>query len=101
VLVDFFEDFIRSTRWYMDPANHATVVEIVSKFTKAPPQQLQWIFTKQDFYRDPNLAPDVAAIQRSIEMLKEFNFVKADLDVKKFTDLTIIEEAALRIKYQL
>jgi ABC-type nitrate/sulfonate/bicarbonate transport system substrate-binding protein len=98
VLVDFFEDYIRSLRWYMDPANHAAVVDIVSRYTKVPPPQLQWIFTKQDFYRDPGAAPDLDAIQRSIEMLKEFNFVKADLDVKKFADLSLIQDAAGRIK---
>jgi sulfonate transport system substrate-binding protein len=98
VLVDFFEDYIRSLRWYMDPANHSQVVELVSKFTKVPPQQLQWIFTKRDFYRDPNAMPDLAAIQRSIDMLKEFNFIKADLDVRKHADLSIIQEAAARIK---
>ena len=76
-LVDFFEDFIRSLRWFKDPANHAAVVEIVSKFTKVPPQHLQWIFTKQDFYRDSSAMPDIEAIQRSIDMLKEFNFLRA------------------------
>jgi NitT/TauT family transport system substrate-binding protein len=98
VLVDFFEDYIRSLRWYMDPANHGAVVDIVARYTKVPPPQLQWIFTKQDFYRDSGAVPDLAAIQRSVDMLKEFNFVKADLDVKKFADLSLIGDAANRIK---
>jgi sulfonate transport system substrate-binding protein len=98
VLIDFFEDYIRSLRWYMDPANHAAVIDIVARYTKVPPGQLQWIFTKQDFYRDPDARPDIAAIQRSVDMLKEFNFVKADLDVKKFTDLSLLEDASKRIK---
>jgi len=98
VLVDFFEDYIRSLRWYMDPANHAAVIDIVSRYTKVPPGQLQWIFTKQDFYRDPDAKPDIAAIQRSVDMLKEFNFVKADLDVKKFADLSLLEDASKRVK---
>jgi NitT/TauT family transport system substrate-binding protein len=97
-LVDFFEDYIRVQRWFMDPANKAAVVEIVSKFTKAPPQHLQWIFTKQDYYRDPNALPDVAAIQRQMDMLKDFNFLKGNVDVKKVTDLSLVEEAAKRIK---
>jgi NitT/TauT family transport system substrate-binding protein len=97
-LVDFFEDYIRATRWFKDPANKTAVVEIVSKFTKVPPQHLQWIFTKQDYYRDSNAMPDIVAIQRQMDMLKEFNFLKANLDVKKFTDLSIVEEAAARLK---
>jgi sulfonate transport system substrate-binding protein len=98
VLVDFFEDYIRSLRWYMDPANHALVVDIVARYTKVPADRLQWIFTKQDFYRDPDAKPDIAAIQRSVDMLKQFDFVKADLDVKKFADLGMLEEASQRIK---
>jgi NitT/TauT family transport system substrate-binding protein len=97
-LVDFFEDYIRSLRWYMDPANHPLVVDIVARYTKVPADRLQWIFTKQDFYRDPDAKPDIAAIQRSVDMLKQFDFVKADLDVKKFADLGMLEEASKRIK---
>jgi NitT/TauT family transport system substrate-binding protein len=97
-LVNFFEDYIRAIRWFKDPTNQAAVVEIVSKFTKVPPQHLQWIFTKQDYYRDPNGLPDVAAIQRQMDMLKEFKFLKANLDVQKFTDLSLVEEAAARLK---
>ncbi len=97
-LVDFFEDYIRATRWFLDPANKPAVVEIVSKFTKVPPQHLQWIFTKQDYYRDANAMPDIPAIQRQMDMLKEFNVLKANVEVKKFTDLSIVEEAAARIK---
>jgi NitT/TauT family transport system substrate-binding protein len=82
----------------LDPANKPAVVEIVSKFTKVPPQHLQWIFTKQDYYRDANAMPDIPAIQRQMDMLKEFNVLKANVEVKKFTDLSIVEEAAARIK---
>lgn len=97
-MLDFFEDFIRATRWYMDPANHEKAVDIVARYTKVPSSQLQWIFTKEDFYRDPGVMPDFGAIQRSVDMLKEFGFIRADLDVKKLADLSLIEEAAGRIK---
>jgi NitT/TauT family transport system substrate-binding protein len=97
-LVDFFEDYIRVTRWYMDPANQKDAVAIVSKFINVPPERLGWIFTKRDFYRDPNGAPDLVSIQRSVDMLKEFNFLKEPLDVKKYADLSLIEDAAKRIK---
>jgi sulfonate transport system substrate-binding protein len=97
-LVDFFEDYIRATRWFKDPANHDAVVEIVSKVTKIPPQQLQWIFTQQDYYRDSNAMPDIAAIQRQMDMLKEFNFLKSNVDVQRVTDLSMVQDAAARIK---
>jgi sulfonate transport system substrate-binding protein len=97
VLVDFFEDYIRATRWYMDPANHAAAVDIVSKYTKVPAQRLGWIFTKRDFYRDPNARPDVEGIQKNLDMLRDFKFLRSDLDIKKYVDLSLIEEAAKRI----
>jgi hypothetical protein len=31
-------------------------------------------------------------------MLKDFKFLKSDLDIKKYVDLSLIEEAAKRIK---
>jgi sulfonate transport system substrate-binding protein len=96
-LVDFFEDDIRATRWFMDPANHEAAVAIVANFLKAPPERLGWIFTKDDFYRNPNLHPDIAAIQRNVNMLVDFDFIKSKIDVAKQSDLSVIEEAAARI----
>jgi NitT/TauT family transport system substrate-binding protein len=97
VLVDFFEDYIRVTRWFMDPKNHKEAVDIVAKYTKVPAERLGWIFTKKDFYRDPDGRPDLDGIQKNLEMLKEFKFLKADLEIKKFADLSLIEEAKKRI----
>jgi NitT/TauT family transport system substrate-binding protein len=98
VLVDFFEDYIRVTRWFMDPKNQKDAVDIVSKYTKVPPERLGWIFTKRDFYRDPNARPDLEGIQKNLDMLKDFKFLRSDLDIKKYADLSLIEDAAKRIK---
>ena len=73
---------------------HAQAVANVSRFTKIPATQLQWAFTTNDFYRDSNLRPDVDSIQRGVNLLKEFGFIKANIDVPKYTDLTLIDEAA-------
>jgi NitT/TauT family transport system substrate-binding protein len=97
-IVDFFEDFIAATRWFTDPANHEEAVDIVSRFTKIPSAQLQWAFTTQDFYRDPNLRPDLGSIQRGVDQLKEFGFIKSTIDVPKYADLTLVDEAASRLK---
>jgi sulfonate transport system substrate-binding protein len=97
-LVDFFEDDIRATRWYMDPANHAAAVEIVAKFLKAPPERLGWVFTHADYYRDANLNPDLAAIQNNVDMLQTFGFIKEHIDVKAHADVSLVAEAAKRIK---
>ena len=97
-VVDFFEDFIRSTRWFIEPANHGAAVGIVSRFTKVPPERLGWVFTKRDFYRDPNLRPDLESIQRGVDMLKEFGFIKQSVDIRAYSDLSLVEEAARRLK---
>ena len=97
-IVDFFEDFIAATRWFTNPANHEEAVDIVSRFTKIPSERLQWAFTTQDFYRDPDLRPDLGSIQRGVDQLKEFGFIKSAIDVPKYADLTLVDEAASRLK---
>jgi sulfonate transport system substrate-binding protein len=97
-LVDFLEDTIRIARWYMDPKNHAAVETIFSQLTKQPPDHFGWVFTKEDFYRDPNLLPNLAALQRNVDTTQELGFVKAHLDVKTHSDLSLVKEAAKRLK---
>jgi NitT/TauT family transport system substrate-binding protein len=98
-IVDFLEDNLREQRWYLDPANHDEAVKIVSDFTKTPPAiWSSWLFTKNDIYRDPNGQPDLAALQRNIATAHELGFVPADLDPKKYADLSLVDEAAKRLK---
>ena len=97
-LVDFLEDSIRIVRWYLDPANHAEVMQIASRLTKQPPERFGWVFTKQDNYRDPNLMPDLAALQRNVDLMKDLGFIKASVEVKSHSDLSLVEEAAKRLK---
>jgi len=97
-IVDFFEDDIRATRWYMDPANHAEAAKIVSDFIKVPPERLGWIFTHDDFYRDPNLTPEIASIQQNLDTLVDFGFIPKKIDLSKQNDLSMVKEAAARLK---
>ena len=97
-MVDFMEDMLIITRWYLDPKNHAEVAQIASKITKAPPERFGWLFTKEDTYHDPNMIPNLEALQRNVDMTRDLGFVKTSLDVKKYTDLSIVEEAAKRLK---
>ncbi len=98
-MVDFMEDAVRATHFYTDTANHQEAVAIAAKFSKQPASNFDdWLFTKKDFYRDPNLLPDLAALQKSIDLQAELGFVKASFDIKDYTDLAIVKEAAARIK---
>jgi len=97
-MVDFMEDTLRIVRWYLDPANHKEAAEIAARVTKQPAERFGWLFTKSDYYRDPNMIPDLDALQRNVDMTRDLGFVKSSLDIKKYTDLSIVEEAAKRLK---
>lgn len=97
-MVDFMEDMLRITHWYMDPKNHNEVAQIASKITKAPPERFGWLFTKEDYYRDPNLIPNLEALQRNIDTTRDLGFVKKKIDIKQYSDLSLVQEAAKRLK---
>ena len=55
-----------------------------------------WLFTKKDFYRDLDGKPDLKVVQDSIDKVKEIGFIKSSIEVSKFADLSLVEEAAKR-----
>ena len=97
-MVDFMEDMLRIVRWYLDPKNHDEVAQIASKITKVPPERFGWLFTKSDTYRNPNLMPNLEALQPNVDATRELGFVKKPIDVKKYADLSLVQEAAKRLK---
>ena len=52
----------------MDPKNHKEVTEIAGKMMKAPPERFDWLFTKKDYYRNPDMLPDLKALQANIDL---------------------------------
>lgn len=97
-MVDFMEDVLRIERWYLDPANHDEVAKIASEFLKVPPERFGWLFTKADYYRDPNGLPDLEALQRNVDTTAELGFIEKSFKVSDHADLSIVEEAAARLK---
>jgi len=97
-IVDFFEDTLRITRWYLDPANHDAVMQIAGHLTKRPPQSFDWVFTKKDTYHDPNMLPNLAALQNNVELTHQLGFVKSSFEVKTYSDLSMVEQAAKRLQ---
>jgi len=96
-LVDFLEDVVRGIRWYTDPKNHEEAVAIVASLNKAPPARMEWAFGEHDQYRDPNGMPNLAALQNNLVLQKQVGFLKDDIDVKKFSDVSMVVEAAKRV----
>jgi sulfonate transport system substrate-binding protein len=97
-LVDFFEDTLIITRWYLDPKNHAETMDIAGRVTKRPHQAFDWLFTNRDCYHDPDMLPNLAALQKNVDLTQELGFVKGKVDVKANSDLSMIQEAAKRLK---
>jgi NitT/TauT family transport system substrate-binding protein len=92
--LDLREDYVRAIRWYMDPANHDEAVAIITKTMKLPPAIFErWVFTRNDWYRNLDGLPDLEALQKNVNAQKELGFIKADFDVKKSADLSLIREA--------
>ncbi len=56
------------------------------------------LFTKNDYYRDPDMMPDLKALQRNVDTTADMGFIKSRFDVKQHSDLSLIEEAAKRLK---
>jgi ABC-type nitrate/sulfonate/bicarbonate transport system substrate-binding protein len=97
-MVDFFEDTLRITRWFLDPKNHGEVAAIAGRVTKQPPERFDWPFTQRDYYHAPDMRPNLDALQKNVAMMKDLGFVKAETDVKTHADLSFIEAAAARLK---
>jgi sulfonate transport system substrate-binding protein len=97
-MVDFMEDTLRIVQWYLDPKNQKEAAEIAARVTKQPVTSFSWLFTDKDYYRDPNMIPDLDALQKNVDMTKDLGFVRTNLDVKKHADLSIVQEAAKRLK---
>ena len=99
VLVDVFEDMLIATKWYLDPKNRAEALQIISRFTKAPESDFsEWVFTVEDNYHDPDMRPDLAMLQRNMQTLLQLGYLDSSIDVKKHSDLSMLEEAAKRLK---
>jgi ABC-type nitrate/sulfonate/bicarbonate transport system substrate-binding protein len=96
-LIDLLEDYGTMLRWLYDAANHDEAVGITARFLKRPPATLQdWLFTTRDFYRDLDGKPDLNVIQESIDKVQEVGFIKEALEVSKYADLSLLEEATRR-----
>lgn len=98
-LVDFLEDTIRALRWYTDARNRDEAVAIVARLTKQKPEDLRpWLLTEQDFYRDPNAMPNLEALQRNLDILREVGFLKERFEVRPYADVSLVEAARARLK---
>jgi sulfonate transport system substrate-binding protein len=95
---DLMEDSVRALQFYMDPKNREQFLEVASRVSKQPPSAFGFAYTKNDLYRDPNFRPNLESLQRAVDVLPELGLLKAKMDVRKYADLSYVEEAARRLK---
>jgi len=98
VTVDFLEDYLHALHYLTDPAHHQEAVDIVTQVTKQKPSFFEdWIFTNQDYYRDPKALPNLEALQNNVDLQHQLGFLRSPLEVKKYADLSLVTEAAQRL----
>jgi sulfonate transport system substrate-binding protein len=99
VLKDYFEDHVRALRWFLAPENRAEAQKIIADFMKVPPEQLKYVFTNADYFRDPWARPNVEGIQRAIDVAVDVGMLKQGLTVAPdYVDLSFVDEAKRRIE---
>ena len=96
-LTDMIEDYIRAIRWYLDPANRKEAIAIIAKATKQPEAQFEsWLFTHNDYYRDPNAFVDMKALQANIDQQVAMGMLRKTINAEAYADLSMVREAAAR-----
>jgi NitT/TauT family transport system substrate-binding protein len=97
-LVDFFADYLRIMRWYLDPANRPEMLKLVAGVFKVPVERLEKsTYNENDVYFDRNGMPDMKALQADVDLAADFGFLKEHIDLAKYTDLSIMEDAVKRV----
>ena len=98
-LVDFFEDYIRAQRWFLDPANRTEALGLLAEATKRPAAQFEWALNgNNDYFHTKDLRIDKKVFQRTIDQIHEAGFIKQPFDASPYIDELIINEAAARLK---
>lgn len=97
-VVDFLEDNLRMLHWVSDPATHAQAVAQFADLTKRSPDTFERQYTKEDEYHAPDGVPDLVSLTKIIDAQYEAGFLKTKLNAAQYADLSLVKEAAARIK---
>ena len=99
VLIDFFEDYLRAHRWFVDPENRKEAFDLIAQFTKRPAANFDWELKEgTGYFREKDLRLNRAVMQRTADALLEVGFLKQKLDTAAHIDEKIIIEAAKRLQ---
>jgi NitT/TauT family transport system substrate-binding protein len=97
-LVDYFEDAMRASRWFLDPEHHDEAIAIAAGVTKEPRANIDYAFTAADVGRSPDLMPNVKAVQDEIDTAVGLKLLPQPVTVvPDHADLSMIVEAKARL----
>ncbi len=97
-LTDFYTDYMRALRWFLNPANRKEALAIAVAVTHKPEKDLDFAFTGRDFYRPPDLMPLVDAIQKEIDEDVALHVLPKTVQIDpKYVDLSLIKAAKQRL----
>jgi ABC-type nitrate/sulfonate/bicarbonate transport system substrate-binding protein len=97
-LVDFYTDYMRAMRWFLNPKNRKEALAIAVAVTHKPEKDLDYAFTRHDFYRSPDLMPLPDAIQKEIDEDVKLKVLPKPLAVSPdHVDLSLIKAAKARL----
>jgi sulfonate transport system substrate-binding protein len=97
-LIDFFTDYMRAVRWFLTPANREEAIALTVAVTHKSGKDLDFAFTKHDFYHSPEMMPDIAAVQREIDEDVQLGVLPKRVEVNpKYVDLSLIKAAKARL----
>jgi NitT/TauT family transport system substrate-binding protein len=87
----FLDDFVQGLAWYYNPANREKALDLVAAFTKSPREVLaRYFITPRDYYRDPNGCVGVAAVQKPIDAMVEYNLIDKPVDAAKYLKMQFL-----------
>ena len=98
VVADFMEDWVRSRRWFLDPKNRTAAISIIARFMHIAPTELSYVFTHQDYFRDPWSVPNLPGVQKPIDIAHQIGLLKQTITVSPgHANLSFLTEAKKRI----
>jgi sulfonate transport system substrate-binding protein len=98
-LKDFFEDHVRGFRWIVDPANRDKALPIIAKASVRPVEQMNYLFSDIDYFRDPYLMPNIEGLQLAIDVAAHLKVIPEAMKVAPdYVDTHFVEEAKRRIE---
>jgi NitT/TauT family transport system substrate-binding protein len=94
-VVDLLSDYLRALHFFLDPQNHEKAVKIAADFSKLPTKAYEsWLFTDKSYFHAPNGVPSSALLQSNVDTLVKYGYLKKKIDMAKYVDASLIEEAA-------